>query len=363
MPTFRPELRHVPIHRPGPPPPESVRRLLDGLIELGANESPLPPFREVQRAVAEHVAGVNRYPDNDCGRLREALADQLGVPGDHLWFGGGSSELLLGAALAVGGPGTSIAYGWPSFVLYPIICRVAGATPIEVPLDGRHRLDLAAMAAALRPDTTAVYLCNPNNPTGTYVPGAALEEWIGTIPERVLVVIDEAYAEYALAEDFASALPLTASRNNLLVTRTFSKVFGLAGLRVGYAVAAPSTLEQLGRTQLPFTVSSPAQVAATEALRWPGRLEERARGNAAARSLFSAELATRGIPHADSQANFVYLRPGDDERRTAQLFEERGVIIRPVAGGWVRVTVGSLAENARFFSLLDEIAGGGSDFS
>ncbi len=362
MPTFRPELRHVPIDRPGPPP-ESARRRRDALVELGTNESPLPPFPEVQRAVAEHLAGVNRYPDNHCGPLRRALADHLGVPGDHLWFGGGSGELLLGAALAVGGPGSSIVYGWPSFVLYPIICRVAGATPIEVPLDGRHRLDLPAMAAALRPDTTAVYLCNPNNPTGTYVPGAVLEEWIETVPERVLVVIDEAYAEYALAEDFASALPLTASRNNVVVTRTFSKVFGLAGLRVGYAVAVPSTLEQLRRTQLPFTVSAPAQVAAVEALRWPGRLEERVRANAAARSLFSAELANRGITHADSQANFVYLRPGDDERRTAQLFEERGVIIRPVAAGWVRVTVGSLAENARFLSVLDEITGGEVDFS
>ncbi len=179
----------------------------------------------------------------------------------------------------------------------------------------------------------------------------------------MLVVIDEAYAEYALADDFTTALPLAVQRNNVLVTRTFSKVFGLAGLRVGYAVAAPSTLEQLRRTQLAFTVSSAAQVAAVEALRRADRVEERVRDNAAARSVFSQELTTRGISHADSQANFVYLRPGDDEGRTERLFRERGVIIRPVASGWVRVTMGTPAELARFFSVLDEITGDRSDFS
>jgi histidinol-phosphate aminotransferase len=355
VPTFREELRSITPYRPGKPIEEVAREQgLERIIKLASNESPLPPFPEVQQAIARHAAEANRYPDNERFHLGRAVARHHGIPEEYLLFGGGTTELLLVTALSVSGPQTSAVYAWPSFVMYPIVTKLAGARGIEVPLhDMRH--DLEAMAAAVREDTTVVYVCNPNNPTGTYVAGEDLFEFIERLPGRVLVVVDEAYYEFVQTADYGSALPLALERDNVLVTRTFSKVYGLAGLRVGYLIGRPGTLDQLRRAQIPFSVSSLAQVAAIESLNHPDRVTERIERNAEGLKLFSDELAARRIPYAESQTNFVYLRPGDDARTAHQAMLRRGVIIRPMEDGWCRVTVGTEAENRTFFETLDEV--------
>ncbi|MDP8959561.1 MAG: histidinol-phosphate transaminase [Actinomycetota bacterium] len=356
MPTFREDLQSITPYRPGKPIEEVAREYgLERVVKLASNESPLPPFPEVQEAIARHAGQLNRYPDNQRYYLRQAVAGHHGIPEQHLLFGAGTTELLLTIALAVGGPGTSAVYAWPSFIMYPIVTKLAGAGSIEVALDERLRHDLEAMAAGVRPHTTIVYVCNPNNPTGTYVPADDLFEFIDRLPGRLLVVVDEAYFEYAQAADYGSALPLALERDNVLVTRTFSKVYGLAGLRVGYLVGHPDTLDQLRRAQIPFSVSSIAQVAAMESLKYPVRVAERIQRNAEGLKLLSDELAERGIPFVESQTNFVYLKAGGDSQRAHQACLGKGAIIRPMAEGWCRVSVGTEVENRAFLEALDEV--------
>jgi histidinol-phosphate aminotransferase len=353
VPTFRPDLEDIPVYSPGRPV-EDVRRQygLESVIKLASNECPYEPFEPVVAAVATAAAGVNRYPDNARRELRCALAAFLGVTPDHLWLGGGSNELMYVTALAVGGPGTSAVYADPSFGLYRIATRLALADRIEVPLDGEHRHDLPALAAAIRADTTVVYVCNPNNPTGTHVGSDAVEAFIEGIPDRVLVVLDEAYWEFVDAADYATGLRHAVERDNVVVARTFSKVYGLAGLRVGYFVGHPDTLEELRRIQLPFSVGSLAQVAAIEAIKHQDLVVERMASNRAGRKVVTDGLAARGLEFADSQTNFVYVQP--PIRGCYEALEERGVIVRE-AGGALRVTIGTDDENERLLRALDDV--------
>jgi histidinol-phosphate aminotransferase len=351
MPTFRSDLANIPRYTPGRPIEEVAAQFgLSEIAKLASNESPLPPFPEVQQAIGAATAGLNRYPDNERPNLRAALADHLGVPTNQIWTGGASNELMLIAALSVGGPGTSAAYGWPAFSLYRF------ARGLEVPLDEEHRHDLDTMRETVRGDTTVVYVCNPNNPTGTHVPGDDLEAFIDSLPDRVLVVIDEAYHEYVTAPDYRSMLPLAAERPNVIVTRTFSKIYSLAGLRVGYAVTAAANIPELRRIQLPFSVNTLAEVAATEALRHQAQVVERRRSNADAVATVTKELRSRGLDVADSQTNFVFTGLGERAEEVAQGLLERGVIVRPTAAkSWLRIGVGSERENEMLLAALDEV--------
>lgn len=352
---IRPDLREIPPYRPGRSMAEVARE--EGLdvadiVKLASNECPLPPFPEVQGALVAAAGDVHRYPDNEERALREALGAHLGVDPASVWAGAGSSELLRVMALAVGGPGTSAVYAWPSFVIYRLASRLAMSDRIEVPLDADLVSDPEAMLAALRDDTTIVYLCNPNNPTGTYLPSEVVADFVARVPPEVLVVVDEAYHEYVTASDHRSAVGLVDDHPNLVVTRTFSKIYGLAGLRVGYAVGRADTLAELRKPQAPFTVNSLAQVAATESLAYPERVADRREMNRAGRELVEKGLADLGVAFVPSQANFVFFRPGPDTDATAASFLRHGVIIRAMSGGWVRVTVGSEAENRRFLDVL-----------
>ena len=353
MPTFRPELNSLPTYIPGRPIDEVARELgIADIVKVASNEHPEPPFPEVQATIAESAKGVNRYPEDSSHYLVRALAHRHGISPEHVWMGAGSSQLLGCIALAVGGAGTSAVYADPSFVMYPIATGVAGAEPIEVPTDDLLRLDLEAMARAVRDDTTVVYVCNPNNPTGTHVATAALDAFISRIPERVLIVVDEAYGEYASAPDYATSIPHAIARNNVLVTRTFSKIYGLAGLRVGYAIGQPSTLRTLRKVQPPFSVNTVAQAAALTALEHDERLEERIKTSAAGRDEIEAALAKRGIEFAPSQANFVLFLPEADPRDLETAMLEDGVIVRRL-GPRIRVSVGTADENRRFVEALD----------
>jgi histidinol-phosphate aminotransferase len=342
---------------------------LSHVIKLASNESPVGPFPEVIAAIAAAAGGVNRYPDTTYQRLRPALAAHLGIPADHLWFGGGGADLLLATTLATSGPGSSVVYPHPSFVAYRLTVTIAGADAIEVRLDADHRLDLAAMQAAVRPDTRLVYVCNPNNPTGTHVPTDQVLALLDSVPESVLVVVDEAYHHYVAATDYRTMVPLVQERPNLAVLHTFSKIYGLAGLRLGYMVARPAILTELRKTQLPFTATDLAQVAAATALRHTDRLEERIAANAAGRHRLVSGLAERGLEYADSQTNFVFARLVGDPKIIVDQLLRRGVIVRPTGieavlaetgarVGWVRVTVGTLDEVDAFFRAYDEMVSG-----
>lgn len=332
-----------------------LRYGLDEVVNLASNENPLPPFPEVQDVIGAAAARVNRYPDNRSEALRSAIAGYVGVEPTSVWIGAGSSEVLMATALAVGGAGTSMVVGTPSFAMYLSMARLAGSTPIEVPLDADLRLDLSAMAGAVREDTAAVLVCNPNNPTGTAVPTDAVAGLIDAVPEDVLVVIDEAYQEYVTAPGHGSAIASAVARGNVLVTRTFSKVFGLAGLRIGYGIGHPETIGALRRAQLPFTAGTLAQTAALEALRHPRRIEERVQANAEGRRDLAEALAARPVEWVESQASFIYLRVGADSPGTQAALLDSGVIVRAFADGWVRATVGTPAENRRFVGALDAV--------
>jgi histidinol-phosphate aminotransferase len=312
----------------------------------------VPPWPEVQEAIVDAIASTCRYPDMTAHVLTEAIAAYLEVDPAHVWVGAGSTQLLTLITLAAAEPGTTTVFADPSFVVYPIATLLAGAEAVKVPLDGDQRHDLRAMAAAVRDDTRVLYVCNPNNPTGTYVSAAAVTELVDSVPDDILVLVDEAYGEYVTAPDWATAIPLALERPNVVVTRTFSKVFGLAGLRVGYAIGAPPTLASFLATQPPFSVTTLGQAAATEALRHVDRLEQRVKENEIGREFLAAELAHRGVAVVPSQANFVWVVPEDDPAAIAERMLHQGVIVRAMGPG-IRISVGTEDENERVMAAWD----------
>ena len=357
VPRYRPDIDSIPRYVPGKPIDEVAREIgISDIVKLASNESPVPPFPEVVDAIADAAGDVNRYPEDSSFHLVNDLAERLGTTSEHIWMGAGSTQLLAATAHAMAGPGASVVYAWPSFVGYRIAAAMSGMRTIEVPLDDDARHDVGAMVAAIDDDTTLLYLCNPNNPTGTHVAASAVDRLVDAVPDRVLVVLDEAYHEYAAAPDYASGIRHAVERPNVLVTRTFSKVYGLAGLRVGFGVGSPDLLANLRRMQLPFVVNSVAQAAARAALQHDDRLEARVKDNATGRDHIEAALAARDVAHHPSQTNFVAIKPDMNPRVLAEAMLERGVIVRPL-GSLVRVTVGTEAENDRFIAALDEVLG------
>ncbi len=323
------------------------------IVKLASNESPEGPFPSVEGVVAEAVMKANRYPDNAMRELTPLTAQHLGVAADNLWFGAGTSAILREVALAVGGQGTSAVFPQPSFVIYDLATQLAGATGRPVPLDGDYRVDLNGLLDAIDETTSVVYLCSPNNPTGTLTGTQDTRRFLDAVPDDVLVVVDEAYGEYVTDSEWASMVPEAVRRPNVIVTKTFSKVFALAAFRIGYAVGMPVTLAELRKVQAPFTVTTVAQVAAAESLRDPGELARRQEANAAGRRGLEAGLADRGVRYVPSQANFVFL-PMDDPSAMFQALQGLGVITRSTPGG-LRVSVGSDAELRRFFEASDEL--------
>jgi len=355
VPTYRSDLTSIPRYTPGRPIDDVARELgIDSIDKLASNECPESPFPEVVDAIAGVARGVNRYPDSSTYELSRAIATHQGLRPDEVWVGSGSSEVLRCAALTVGGPGTSAVFARPSFVMYRITTRVAGAEPIAVPLTAHYGHDLDAMLAAIREDTTIVYVCNPNNPTGGYLSGSDVSSFLDAVPERVLVVVDEAYAEYVTVDDYQTFINEAPSRPNLLVARTFSKIYGLAGLRVGYGVGSSDLLANLRGTQAPFSVTSVGQAAALEALKHQDQVALRRDLNAFGRQFLINGLASLGFDPVASQANFVYFEPGDSAAELGDALLHRGEIVR-VLGNGVRVTVGTNDENQRFLEALGEV--------
>lgn len=344
-----------PVYEPGKPVEVVARELgLDPamIVKLASNENPLGPPPGAVRALAAVAGEVSRYPDNSCWRLRQMLASRLGLAPDHLVFGAGSNELINLVASVFLSAGREAVMGRGAFISYRIATLLAEGTPVEVPLvDFRH--DLTALRQAITDRTRLVFLPSPNNPTGTANPSAEIEALARDLPEHVVLCFDAAYAEYQ--EDGPDLLPLVASGRPVLILRTFSKIYGLSGLRVGYGIATPKLVGLVERVRPPFNVSVPAQAAAAAALEEPGWVEHSRAANAAGLAQVTAGLEDLGFPVVPSQGNFVLAEFGDAAAWNQALLRQ-GVIVRPVGGyGYsrhLRISIGTTAENNRLLEVL-----------
>lgn len=334
-PKVRADLSAIPTYRPGRAAPGGPGRA----YKCSSNENPFSPLPGVLAAVATAAEHLNRYPDMATSRLVAALAERLDVPADHVVTGPGSVGVLQALVEAVAGPGDEVLFAWRSFEAYPIVTRVAGASPVAVPLTPDHRHDVVAMAAAVTDRTRLVLVCSPNNPTGTVVGAAELDRLLQQVPDDVLVVVDEAYVEMVRDPRAADGLAAHRDRTNVAVLRTFSKAYGLAGLRVGYAVAPEPVATAARRTSLPFGVSSVAEAAAVASLEHEPALLERVEALVAERTRVQAALAEQGWAVPPSEANFVWLDVADRAEAFAQTCADAGLVVRAFPGEGVRVTV------------------------
>jgi histidinol-phosphate aminotransferase len=337
------------------------------VTKLASNETPYPPHPAVLEAVQAAMGGLNRYPDPTAATLRRRLAERHGVAQSKIAVGNGSCEILLAVAQAMLEPGAEIVYAWPSFSMYPHLAAMTGARAIAVSLDEDGSHDLAALASEVTVATRIVLVCNPNNPTATALAVDEIDAFVAGLPRHVLVIVDEAYVEFSVLQDPDESLPLLERHPNLVLLRTFSKVYGLCGLRAGYALGPESFRLAVDRVRQPFSVNALAQAAAAEALRHQDELERRVERTVIERLHVQDELAERGLAVSDSQANFSWVAlsgAGDDEEevagREAAIYEglaRRGVIVREGtalgAPGHLRVTYGTRAENDRFLDALD----------
>ncbi|MFL5848702.1 MAG: histidinol-phosphate transaminase [Solirubrobacteraceae bacterium] len=353
---FSSRLRDIPVY-----PVADGYALPEEIALLASNESPDPPLPEVIAAAHAALATANRYPDPSASQLRSRLADRYGVPAARIAVGNGSCDILLAAGQALLEPGAEVVYPWPSFSVYPHLAAASGATAITVPLDADDRHDLDAMAAEVTAATRLVIVCNPNNPSSTALELDRIEAFLDAVPRHVAVIVDEAYCEFNLLDDPDASIELLDRHANLVLLRTFSKVYGLCGLRVGFALCAsqefPTAVNQVRQ---PFFCNVAAQAAAFEALRHQDEVARRVERAVAGRLQLAGGLEEQGLRVADSQANFVWVHLPDDaeEPRVMAGLTERGVLVRAGTAlgreNALRVTVGTEDENDRFLRALRE---------
>lgn len=330
---LRPEIAALPAYRQG-------KQAGAEAFKLSSNENPYPPLPSVVAAVQSAIA-FNRYPDASSPRLRARLAERFGVTDDAVHIAAGSVSILFQLAQATSGPGDEILFSWRSFEAYPGLAVVAGASPVTVPNTAAGAHDLDAMADAVTDRTRLIIVCTPNNPTGPIVSQAGFEAFLARIPADVLVILDEAYTEFVTDPDAVDGRAvLAAGHPNVVVLRTFSKAYGLAGLRVGYAVGDPRILAAARSTGIPLSVTAAAEEAALASLDAEDELLDRVRDIAARRDALVARLRETGWDVPDAQGNFVWLPAGDRALEVAAAFEAADLIVRPFAGDGVRISIG-----------------------
>jgi len=345
-PRFRPVLDTVPVYKPGKVPVATSGEA----HKLSSNESPYGPLPSVLEVIAEACNDVNRYPDNGAEALTAAIAERFAVPAEHIAVGAGSVGVLKQIIEAVSDPGAEVLYAWRSFEAYPQLVGLAGATPVQVPLQGETH-DLAAMAKAITPRTRLILVCNPNNPTGTVVRERELVDFLDQVPGDCLVILDEAYREYIRDPKVPDGVDLYRDRPNVAVLRTFSKAYGLAGLRVGFLIGHPQVAEAVRKTMLPFTVNSVAQSAAIASLAAENELLERVETVVKERDRVGEALRADGWTVPETEANFVWLRLGDQTTAFAQACDAAGISVRPFAGEGARISIGARAANDAFLAV------------
>lgn len=347
-------IRAIQPYVPGKPIEELERELgISHSIKLASNENPLGPSPMATAAIRDVFGDLNRYPDGAGYYLKKALSDKLGVSEDELILGNGSNELLDIAARTFLTAGDEAIMGAPSFVVYRMAVQSVGGTSVQVPLKD-HIHDLAAMADEITPRTRMLFLANPNNPTGTYNAGSEFDQLMKKAHEDMLVVVDEAYYEYVTAADYADSMKHFRAGRNILILRTFSKIYGLAGLRIGYGIAKREVLADMNRLREPFNTSSLSQKAALAALDDKAHVTRSRETNNEGKQYLYQELKTLGISCVPTEANFIYI-PMDDSMAVYNSLLKKGVIIRPMGPGAIRVTIGLPEENRRFIEALRSV--------
>jgi histidinol-phosphate aminotransferase len=336
-------------------------------VKLASNESPYPPLPAVIEAIGRALPSLNRYPDPTNFQLKRALSERYGVGPSRIAIGNGSCDILLAAGEALLEPGAELVYAWPSFSVYPHLSAASGARAVTVPLDAEDRHDLPAMLREITVATRMAIVCNPNNPTSTAIPLAAIADFLAEAPRHVCVILDEAYCEFNLLEDPDASIELLDAHPNLVLLRTFSKVHGLCGLRVGFALCGSDDLPRaVDQVRQPFFCNAVAQAAAVEALAHQDAVTDRVTRTIAERISVDERLRALGLQPADSQANFCWFelgeqepaRPAEREAEVMRGLAERGVLVRGGAAlgraGCLRVTYGTSEENALFLTALEE---------
>ena len=357
----RPQIFNLKPYVPGKPIEEVQRELgIDDIIKLASNENPLGPSPLGQKAFSEVVDKLHIYPDANCFRLKQKLSELLDCTPQELLVGNGSDELLKLLAETFLNPGDEIIFAQPSFAEYEFTATIMGATSVKIPLiDFKH--DLNAMLAAITPRTKMLYICNPNNPTGTIVTAEEIDSFMTRVPHDVLIIFDEAYYEYVESPSYVSGIKYVKDGRNAVVLRTFSKIYGLAALRVGYGVTTPDIAAAVERVTEPFNVNTPAQVAAAAALDDKEHLEQSRKVNQTGKNYLYEEFEKLQLKYLKTDANFIFVDTGKDSKEVFQGLLKQGVIIRSgdIFGypTYIRVTVGNEKENARFIEGLKKILG------
>jgi histidinol-phosphate aminotransferase len=361
--TFAEKLARIPGYQAGVPTgqaPEAIAA--GGIAQLASNESPLGPHPKVIEAIRDAAGAMNRYPDPDATLLRRRIAERYEAEPGRVAVGNGSCEILLAAAEALCEPGAEILYAWPSFSMYPYLAALTGAREIRVPLAAGEVHDLDAIAAEANAATQLVIVCNPNNPTGTHLPAAQIAAFCERIPSHVTIVLDEAYVEFQTVDDPDTTVDLLADFPNLVVLRTFSKVYGLAGLRVGFALGGAKFRAAIDAVRQPFSVNALAQAAGAEAILHQDDVERRVERTLIERVRVEQGLHDLGLSTAETQTNFSWIDLGDaDEGEVVAGLAAQSIAVRPGTPlgdpGHIRVSYGTPAENDRFLAALGEILG------
>jgi len=331
---IRPDIAALPAYKQG-------KQAGADAFKLSSNENPFDPLAGVVEAM-QGATSVNRYPDASAARLRARLGERFGVAVESIHIGAGSVAILAQLVQATSGPGDEVIYAWRSFEAYPWLAVVAGATAVHVPLTPDARHDLQAMAAAVTERTRTIIVCSPNNPTGAIVTQTEFDSFMEQVPDDVLVILDEAYAEFVTDPDAVDGLLVLGARDrpNVVVLRTFSKAFGLAGLRVGYAVGHPRILDAARSASIPLSVTLQAEVAALASLDAEAELLARVTTIADRRDRLATALREAGWVVPSAQGNFVWLPAGDETLEIAEAFEAAGLMVRPFAGDGIRISIG-----------------------
>lgn len=355
---FSEKLSRIPGYQAGVPKGKSADAVAaSDLIQLASNESPIPPHPAVIEAIERAASAMNRYPDPEATALCKRLGERYDLDPSRIAVSNGSCEILLAAAMALCEPGAEILYSWPAFSMYPMLAPLTGAREIRVPLDDEDRHDLDAMLAEITAATQLVLICNPNNPTATFLPAERIADFCERAPSHVTIICDEAYIEFQQQEDPDTTVELLDRFPNLVLLRTFSKAYGLAGLRVGYALSSATFRNAVDAVRQPFSVNALAQVAAAEAIRRSDDMTERVERIVAERLFVEERLGELGLATSRTEANFSWIDLGEvDEKAVIEALAAESIIVRggtPLGGpGHIRVSYGTRSDNEKFLTAL-----------
>ena len=357
----KPSIDTIQPYQGGKPIEEVQREFgITDIIKLASNENPLGPSPLATQAIVESATQVHLYPDGNAYYLKEDLAQHIGISEDHLILGNGSNDVLQLIAEAYVAPEDEVIYAAGAFVVYSLVTKLCSATAVVVPMQ-KDTHDLTAMAAAITDKTKVIFVANPNNPTGTMVTADETAAFMEQVPDDVLVVFDEAYYEYVSRSDYPQTLPYVLEGRNFVITRTFSKIYGLAGLRVGYGIAPPALVKTLNRVRQPFNCSLIGQAAARAALKDTDHVAKSQEHNNIGKTFLYNTFDDLGLRYRETEGNFIMLHVGQSGADVADALLRKGVIVRPIAGyGYpdaVRVTIGTQQENEKFITALRVVSG------